>query len=83
MIDTLAAKIADDMTDAEYDIADRIELWLEARPGKLHNRSSIAKGVKAAHSDVTRVLHWMDRNVYVIADGNGCWRKYGARRTWA
>jgi hypothetical protein len=75
--------ITDELTDAEFEIADRIELWLEARPGKLHNRSSIAKGVKAEYWEVHHVLNWMDRFVYVVAEGNGCWRKYGARRTWA
>ena len=69
-----------ELTDDQYDIADRIELWLEARPGKLHNRSTIARGVKAELFEVERILHWMDRTRMVVADGNGCWRKYAARR---
>jgi hypothetical protein len=69
----------DELTDEQYEIADRIELWLEAHPGKLYNRSTIARGVKAGHAEVTTILAWLDRNRMVVADGNGCWRKYGVR----
>jgi hypothetical protein len=79
---TTNTSTAKDLTDAQYEIADSIELWLEAHPGKLHNRSAIARGVKADHAEVSSVLNWMDVNRMVIADGNGCWRKYRAYRTW-
>jgi hypothetical protein len=64
------------LTDEQFDIADRIELWLEAHPGKLHNRSTIARG---DYNEVEVILHWMDKHYMVAADGNGCWRKYGER----
>ena len=69
-----------ELTDEQYEIADRIDLWLEAHPGKLHNRSTIARAAKASQTDVSYILNWLDANRMVIADGNGCWRKYGHRR---
>jgi hypothetical protein len=71
---------ADELTDEQYEIADRIDLWLEAHPGKLYNRSTIARAAKASHAEVSYILNWLDRSRMVVADGNGCWRKYGTRR---
>lgn len=72
-------RVCDELTDLGYTIADRIELWLESHPG-LHSPSRIARGVKVDNTNaVAYVLQWMDSHIYVVADGNGCWRKYGAR----
>ena len=71
--------LADDLTDAQYEIADRIVPWLEAHPG-VHNRSAIARGVKADHQEVSTALAWLDRNQMIAGDGNKSWRKYGVRR---
>jgi len=68
----------DELTEAQYDAADAIELWLETHPG-LHSPSVIARGVKIDTRMAHDVLRWMERNVFVAADGNGAWRKYGAR----
>jgi hypothetical protein len=62
--------------------ADAIEQWLEARPGQWFNPSTIRRGAKV-QGDVYRVLKWLDRNRYVAAHGNGCWRKYAARDRFA
>lgn len=61
-----------------WDDADRIIVWLEAHAG-LHNRSTIKRGAKVI-GDVQHILSYLDRHHEVAADGNGAWRKYGARR---
>jgi hypothetical protein len=66
------------LTDAQYEVADRIVAWLEAHAG-LHNRSTIARAVKADYSDVAAALNFMERYTMVVADGNKSWRKWGAR----
>lgn len=71
--------LADELTEAQYEIADTITLWLEAHAGA-HSRSVIARGVKADYQEVATALAWLDRNRMIAADGNGCWRKYAARR---
>jgi hypothetical protein len=69
-----------ELTEAQYDTADAIELWLENHPG-LHSPSTIARGIKDTNTvAVHNVLRWMESNVFVDADGNGCRRKYGSRR---
>ena len=70
--------MTDELTDIQYDMADAIELWLESHPG-LHSPSVIARGIKAETVRTLEVLRWMERNIFVTADGNGAWRKYGAR----
>jgi hypothetical protein len=67
-----------ELTDSQYNMADAIELWLETHPG-MYSPSRIARGVKADTVAAADVLRWMDANVFVLADGNGAWRKYGAR----
>lgn len=62
-----------------WDTADAIERWLEARPGKLYNRSTIARGVKVDLVMAERVLAYLDQQGYVRAAGNGAWRKFTAR----
>jgi hypothetical protein len=58
-----------ELTDAQYEIADAIERWLEARPGRDFNTSQIARGVKASHPDTRKVLRWMAINRYVNHNG--------------
>jgi hypothetical protein len=70
---------AQDLTDAQYEVADQIVAWLEAHAG-IHSRSVIARGVKASYDDVAAALTFMDSYRMVTADGNKSWRKYGARR---
>lgn len=70
-----------ELTDEQYEMADRIVLWLEAHAGALHNCSRIARGAKTGTThQASEILRWLDANQMVIADGNGCWRKYGHRR---
>lgn len=67
-----------DLSDTQYEVADRIVAWLETHAG-LHNRSTIARAVKADYADVAAALTFMDNYRMVVADGNKSWRKYGAR----
>lgn len=62
-----------------WDAADAVQDWIDAHPGKLHNVSTIARGAKIAHPQAVRVLGYLDRHRHVVAEGNGCWRKYAAR----
>lgn len=71
--------LTDNLTDAQYEVADAIVIWLENHTG-LHNRSTIARGVKADYDTTAAALGWLDRNRMIAADGNKSWRKYGARR---
>lgn len=58
----------------------KIDGWLFERQGKLHNVSSIARGVKAPHAEVNSILRRLDAaGMFVIGEGNGCWRKYTTR----
>jgi hypothetical protein len=63
-----------------WEACERVEPWLEARPDKLHNPSSIARGAKVDRVLIYRVLDYLDRHRVIAADGNGCWRKYCAKR---
>lgn len=69
-----------ELTDEQYEIADRIVLWLEAHAGALHNCSRIGRGAKTSTNEAWEILKWLDAHRMVVADGNGCWRKYGHRR---
>lgn len=71
--------LTDNLTDAQFDIADRIVPWLETHAG-MHSRSAVARGVKTDYDDTATALAWLDRNIMVASLGNGSWRKYGARR---
>lgn len=71
-----------ELTDEQFEIADRIVLVLEAAPAdkRWMNPSTIARKAKVAPSHkVYPVLEWMDANVYIQGSGNGCWRKYAKR----
>ncbi|AEK09886.1 hypothetical protein FGG30_gp076 [Mycobacterium phage Pixie] len=66
------------LTDEGFEIADRIDLWLEAHPG-FHNASKIARGAKCSTTEAHAVLGWLLDQVMVKAAGNGCWINYSAR----
>ena len=58
----------------------KIDAWLVAHPG-FHNCSTVARGVKTDTNTAWEILHWLDdHGMYAVGSGNGCWRKYGARR---
>lgn len=58
----------------------RIDYWLTTHPG-YHPPSKVARGCKVTTHEAEHVLSWLDRKgMYAVGDGNGCWRKYAARR---
>jgi hypothetical protein len=76
--------VAYDAPDDVLDMADALAGALERRPvGDLYSPSRIARYAKVDYGEksglVLDALHWMDRHRFVLADGNGAWRKYGRR----
>lgn len=70
-------------TDAQYELADAIELALEATElGTDWSPSEIARKIpaKPATYEVRLVLEWMEAHVFVASNQRGgCWRRYGRR----
>lgn len=58
-----------DLTDEQYELADKIELWLEARPHRDFNTSQIARGVHADHAETSSVLYWMTIHQHINSNG--------------
>lgn len=71
-----------EQSDAVYDLADGIEVVIEANPGRDWSPSEMARKIGATTSDTRGVLQWMDarRDPAVVANGNGAWTRYGSRR---
>jgi hypothetical protein len=63
--------------DAVYDMADRIYDFIIDTP---QSPSQIARKAKVRTTDVGPALAWMTERRFIVATGNGCWRKYRARR---
>lgn len=58
-----------DLTDEQYDLADRIESALEAHRGTWFTPSRLARKIKGANSGAVRtVLIWMAKSRFVAAD---------------
>jgi len=77
--DGLAAYLAGEMTDTQWDLADPIEAVLRADPAKTWTISELARKVKADYQDTSVVIRWMVRHQFVLATGNGAWTRYLAR----
>lgn len=57
----------------------KIDYWLATHPG-FHPPSKVARGVKATTWQADAVLSWLDdHGLWVVGDGNGCWRKYASK----
>ena len=69
-----------ELTDEQYDVADRIGRLLEANPARLWTPSALGRRTKASKGDVLAALRWMELHVFLVGVGNGSWRKYRARR---
>jgi hypothetical protein len=67
--------------DQIFEMADRIELVMEAKPvDTMWSPSELAGPLKAETADVRATLEWMEAQVYVTTNGRGgCWRRYGRR----
>ncbi len=69
----------DELTDAGYDLADKIEAGFKAQPDATWTPSGMARKVKADTGEVRNVLAWMVRHRYIDGDGNGAWTRYMRR----
>lgn len=74
-----AAISTNELTDAEFEIADRIEALLEADPTQSWTPSGVAREVRVTTTDAARVLAYLLTNRYITAAGNGAWTRYTAR----
>lgn len=69
-----------DQIEGFWDGCDKVETWLNAHPDRLWNCSTIARRAKVDGILIYQVVDYLDRNGYIVGDGNGCWRKYCAKR---
>jgi hypothetical protein len=73
-------QVFSELTDQGYALADKIELWLQARPATPFTPSRVAQGVKCAAYDAKSILAWLeDRQMVVVGAGRGARRKYTLR----
>ena len=70
----------DTLTDADFDLADRLVTALEAAPADGLSPSKAGRAAKAATEDSRRVLEWMAAHQYCHTRGNGAWTRYRAGR---
>lgn len=80
----MTATVADfrDLTDEQYELADRVEVALRAADKGGMTPSAIAKKTRADYFKVTTVLAWMVAHQYVHTSGNGARTHYHAGRGW-
>lgn len=73
-----AQPVADDLTDEQYDLADRIEGLLRTKPPEVTwTPSDIARRLHVDTTTARTVLSWMARRLYVRTYGNGARMRYG------
>lgn len=78
----MTAPTLPDLTDEQYELADRVELALRAADKGGMTPSAIAKKTRADYFKVTTVLAWMVARQYVHTSGNGARTRYHAGRGW-
>ncbi|MER5322295.1 hypothetical protein [Streptosporangium roseum] len=72
----------DELTDAEYEIADQVEaVMLAAAADKTWTPSEMGRKVKADTTTVRNVLTWMVARQFIDAHGNGARTRF-ARQAW-
>jgi hypothetical protein len=69
-----------DLTDEQYELADRIEAALEAAGPDGLTPSRIARKAHADYHETCDVLFWMVAHQYAHTSGNGAWTHYHAGR---
>ena len=69
-----------DLTDAQYEIADKIEIALEAADARGLTPSALARKVKIPTAQIYAVLNWMVNGRYIHTSGNRSWTRYHAGR---
>ena len=70
----------DDLSIADYALADLLEVALEAANADGLTPSVAARKVRSDRDTTARVLAWMVANQYAHSTGNGAWRHYHAGR---
>lgn len=73
------ATATSELSDSEYEIADRIYALLESDVTRSWTPSSAARKVHTDTTTAAAVLRWMREHRMVAADGNGAWTRYSAR----
>lgn len=68
-----------DLTNEQFQIADQVERFLEAHPGKDFSPSIIARGIGRTTDQTRPVLRYLFEHRYITADGHGAWTRYSAR----
>jgi len=76
---TTTSTTIDELTDAQYEVADKIEKYLEAHAGKDFTRSVVANRVHTDYQTAQTVLAYMAERGYVTSFGAGSWTHYTAR----
>lgn len=82
LTDTQLAAFAgkDDLTDAEFEIADALDLALaDAGPEGL-TPSRAARKARTDTRTAERLLRWLVADLSAHTSGNGCWTHYHAGR---
>lgn len=71
-----------ELTDEQYDIADRIDLFLERKgDGVDFNASQLARAAKVSVGEVYPVLAWMVATSNIgVAGRGGAWMRYRQHR---
>ena len=66
-----------DTEDRIYEMADAIEVAMETKPvGTAWTPSTAARKAKLTTDEARQALTWMHEHRYVLADGNGAWKRY-------
>jgi hypothetical protein len=71
-----------ELTDEQYDIADRIDLFLERKGDEqTFNASQLARAAKCTTLEVRPVLQWMVETSNIgVAGRGGAWVRYRQHR---
>lgn len=74
------ADMLDELTEAQWAVADRVEAVLEAADRSGMTISMVARKVRCDYLDARAVLAYLDRHQYAHTTGNGAWSRYHAGR---
>jgi hypothetical protein len=76
-----AKSFTSDLTDAQYELADKISAFLETQKDAAVSwaPSAVAKRVRCTTNQARTVLQWMAAHHEVLTSGNGAWTRYEHR----
>ena len=67
-------------TDAGFEVADKLERALVARPGGTPSRYARTAGCDT--TEARQLLDWMVEHRLAYTEGNGAWKHYHPGRGW-